>query len=158
MAGGQKIRIAGYLFEARPKSMWRKISHDFVPYWQSWTPSFEVIVTREEEDTGERELQWFMLFSDNSYVEKSTQIPPFKKGGEGILPLEGNFLGPTGDTQIVLDSKLNILPRRNTPGIYKTIYSFNVTPKTWVSLAVFAGAVAGVLTIICQYLISLVVS
>ena len=97
-----------------------------------------------------------MVFSDTSSVRKSIQIPPLKKGGKGILTLGGNFLGSTGDTQILLNSNLNILSGNSFPGRFETIYSFHVTPKTRVSLAVLAGAVAGVLTIICQYLIRLV--
>ncbi len=156
MAGRDKISIVGYQFEVRPKSMWRRIFHDFVPYWQSWKPSFEVIITRKKEDADGRELQWFMRFSNNTVGRKLIQIPYLKRGGKVILTLEGMFLGTTGDALIVLDSNLNILPEDSFPDMFETIYSFHVTQKSWLVLALMAGAVAGLLTIICQYLIGLV--
>lgn len=156
MAGGQEVGIMGYKFKTRPKFILRRMFGDYLPYLQGSKPPFNVIVTAEDEDNTEREIQIFTVFPDGHSVEVRYDIPHLKKGQKVRLQVGGSFQAVTGDTKITVDHELNVSSQGKRPRQYQTLYSFHIIPKTWFSLAIIAGAFAGILNAISQYLIRLV--
>ncbi|MFC1950166.1 hypothetical protein ACFLWD_00685 [Chloroflexota bacterium] len=153
MAGSQEVKVLGYQLKAQPKARCRRIIGDFWPYWQASKPSFEVIVNREGEDTDEREVQLFIVFPNGDTVDFKYLINRLKKGGKDKIVIPSTFLGFTGDTTLIINSSLRVTEKGIKPHKYLTLYSFHVTPKAWVSLAIMAGLIAGVFTTIWQLLI-----
>lgn len=153
MAGGQEVTIKEYRFKIRPASRWRKITADYWPYWQASKISFELHVVGEERNMFERDLQLYFVLPGGSLVQRIVKVPSINKGDKYKLALENFFSALTGDTSIILDVDLRVREEGSSPAIYETLYVFHVTPKAWVSLAVIAGILAGVIGAILQLLI-----
>ncbi len=153
MAGGQEVIIGGYKFKMRPASSWREITGDYWPYWQAEKTYFELNVVRVGNNVRERDLQLYFVLPNGNFVPRMVKIPSLNNGDKCKLKLGNFFPGLTGDTLIILDTKLNVLEANALPGSYETLYVIHVTPKAWVSLAVIAGVLAGVIGAVLQLLI-----
>ena len=150
MAGGEPVRLLGYRFVAKPLSQWRRLSGDFLPYWQASKPRFILTVIREGDPSQEQVINWFVMF-DNSTVTGHQVIPPLKTGDKASFIIGGNLLGYTGDTLLVLPPNLT----STSPSKFETLYTFHVTPKVWIFLSIAAGLFAGLFAGLIQWLFGL---
>ena len=149
MAGGQRVSLYGYEFTARPLSRWRRLTGDFLPYWQASRPKFVLTATNlQGRPTHDKSISWFVRFAQGDSAGGNAVIPSLRAGETVNLVLGPVFLGFTGDTLRVLPTVLS----STGPAKYETVYAFHTTHKTWVFLAVSAGVLAGGFAILGQWL------
>jgi len=132
------IDFNGYQITTKPKGL-RKYLWDIFPYWQGSTPKFEVTLKalRNIPSTS----RWrFILFdktlsTDNPETLEWIDEENIKEGD--IIPriVKTVPISFTGDMQLVIDDR----------GTKKTIYSFHVTHRSWLALAIIAGILAGII-------------
>ena len=153
MAGGQPIERMGYLFTARPLSRWRRLTHDFLPYWQGSSPRF-VLTVKRQESAGQGQqlnLHWFVRFATHDATEGEIVVPPLEPGKTREFTIGDKFLGFTGDTLIVLPTDLS----SSSPDLYHTVYAFHTTPKTWLALVAAATFLGGLFAAFGHWLFGL---
>lgn len=153
MAGGQPVERMGYLFTARPLSQWRRLTHDFLPYWQGSRPRFVLTVKRLESEPQSQQLNlhWFVRFATHDVTGGGIAVPPLEPGKTRSFTIGDKFLGFTGDTLIVLPTNLS----SPSPDSYHTVYAFHTTPKTWSALAAITAFLAGSFAALVHWLIGL---
>ena len=78
-------------------------------------------------------------------------IPVGLVSGTAEHPKLVEIIGYTGDTLITVPTKLY----SSDPYPYHALYTFNTTPKVWISLVVVAGLLAGLFASFLQYLFTL---
>ena len=152
MAGGQPVDIMGYRFTARPLSQWRRIIHDFWPYWQASRPKFVLTVTRLGSPAQSQTLNWFVRFATGDVTGGQLIVPSLQTGETIDFIVGDKFLGFAGDTLIALPAA-DLASLKLDP--YHTVYSFHTTPKTWFALVVIAALFAGVFAALLQWLLGL---
>jgi hypothetical protein len=154
MAGGNPIEINEYEFTAKPYSKWRRFVHDYWPYWQASRPRFLLTVKRLGAPSQQQMVTWFIKFPNSDYTYGQVSVPPLETGMKVNFQVGNDkFLGFTGDNLLVISSTGNLSTTVLTD--YQTIYSFNVTPKVWIVLAIIAGFLAGIFTTLGQWLINI---
>ncbi len=121
---------------------------DSWPYWQGSKAKFSISI--KAKDNIEREhFNIFIEYPNGSPKELGmTDVTNAHSGDSRTIIVESEPFIHTGDTFITI----NAGRYRND----KPIYSFHVTNRSWVSLAIVAGVIAGILTIIGQIIASLI--
>ncbi len=153
--------IEGYRFTAKPASRWRRITGDFLPYWQGSSPRFILTVRRIEDipatlPTTQPQIYWFVRFATGDTTGGMVDIPDLATNESRDFVVGGRFLGFTGDTLLVLPEHLNQnAPNQNAPSTYHTLHAFHTTPKTWIFLTVVVALLAGIFATLGQWLIRL---
>ena len=151
MAGGQPVDIMGYRFTARPLSRWRRIIHDFWPYWQASRPRFILTATNVgEAPTKERAINCIIKYGTGAQTTIKVVLPPLEKGKSMSFEVSGFILGYTGDVLLAIPADLT-----SDPAEFETVYSFHTTPKSWIFLAIFAGLLAGAFATLGHWLFTL---
>jgi len=151
MAGGKPVDLDGYRLTVRPLSQWRRFTRDFWPYWQAQQPRFLLEVTRTGLPTQSATITWHIRFANGQVAPAQLVLPPLQTGEKISLKIGGRFLGYTGDTLLTVPENLS----SSDSTYYHTLYTFNTTPKAWISLVVVAGLLAGLFASLLQYLFSL---
>jgi len=151
MAGGKPVYLGGYRLIVKPLARWRRFTRDFWPYWQAQQPKFLLQVTRTEKPAQSANLTWHIRFGNGEIAATELTLPPLHTNESITLQIGGRFLGYTGDTLITVPTKLY----SSDPYPYHALYTFNTTPKVWISLVVVAGLLAGLFASFLQYLFTL---
>lgn len=151
MAGGQPVYIKGYQFTARPLSRWRRVTLDFLPYWQASKPKFVLTVTKLEPSAQSQTIKWFVRFATGIDVTWGQEdISSLQIGKPVDFIIGGKFLGFTGDTLIILPTDLV-----SEPSHYETVYAFHTTQKSWLTLTFVAAFLAGIFAALGYWLLGL---
>ena len=140
MAGGQSVELSGYLFTARPKSRWRRLTFDFWPYYQASLPSFVIAVKRVGAPVEEKKIKCYIRFAPGDSTGKELTIPSLEPGETVDMVIGDIILEFIGDTLLVLPRDLV----SRLPAAYETIYTFHTTPKVWLTLTLMAAVIAGI--------------
>ena len=149
MAGGQPVVAIGYRFTARPLSRWRRLTRDFLPYWQGSKPRFVLTVTRLELPSQSQDVRWFVRFATGDITGGQVVVRPLQTSESDNLEVGGKFLGFTGDTLVILPTDL-VAPN---PTQYHTVYAFHTTNKTWIFLTFVVALLAGAFSTLGQWLL-----
>ena len=137
-----------YEVTVKPANWVRRLLMDSWPYWQGSKAKFSVSI--KAKNNIEREhFNIFIEYPNGSLKELGmTDVTNAHSGDVKTIVLESEPFIYTGDTFITINA-----------GTYrsdKPIYNFHVTTRSWVSLAIIVGAIAGILTIIGQIIASLI--
>ena len=151
MAGGKSVDLDGYQLIVKPLSRWRRFTRDFWPYWQAQKPKFLLEVTRTGPPAQSVTITWFVRFANGQVAPGQVILPPLQTSDKISLEIGGKFLGYTGDTLLVVPKDLS----SSSPEPYHTLYTFNTTPKVWISLVIVAGLLAGLFASLLQHLFGL---
>ena len=151
MAGGKPVDLDGYQIIAKPLSRWRRLTRDFLPYWQAQKPRFLLQITRLGPPSQNQTITWFVRFANGQVTYGQETIPPLQTHNSTTLKVGGKFLGYTGDTLLTVHT--DVSSTKAVP--YHTLYAFHTTPKVWICLAVLAGLFAGLFASLFECLFGL---
>lgn len=139
-----------YEVTVKPANWARRLLMDSWPYWQGSKAKFSVSI-KTKVDIKHEHFNIFIEYPNGSPKEKElgmTDVTNAHSGDVKTIVLESEPFIYTGDTFITINAGTN---RSDKP-----IYNFHVTNRSWVSLAIIVGAIAGILTIIGQIIINLI--
>lgn len=141
--GTRKVGIGGYFVWGEPRSWWHRIT---TLYWQSSTPKYNVYIQIPPNTRIPYKKKFFIRlhFSNDNYTDpEPIEVPPSQFGEKHKYKIEGLPLLVTGDTFLEIHDDTS----------EKTIYSFHTTYRSWLSLAIIAGFVAGLISLVTQIII-----
>jgi len=146
---GQIIVIKNkYEVTVKPANWARRLLMDLWPYWQGSKAKFSISI-KAKHDIKREHFNIFIEYPNSSPKELGmTDVINAHSGNVKTIILESEPFIHTGDTFITI----NAGKYRND----KPIYSFHVTNRSWVSLAILAGVIAGILALIGQIIVSLI--
>lgn len=151
MAGGKPTDLDGYRLIVKPLSRWRRFTRGFWPYWQAQEPKFLLEVTRTGLPAQSATLTWHIRFANGIVAPTQVILKPLQTGETTTLEIGGRFLGYTGDTLLTVPEKLSSSDLEH----FHTLYTFNTTPKVWISLVIVAGLLAGLFASLLQHVFGL---
>ena len=140
----QIVNYGYYEIITKPASLWRRILFDILPYWQGTTTNFKMelkalrdippkhyfVITQQISNphVGNR-----IKLTDRIYMEN------VKEGNIINIDFCTKHLFDTGNMFLMIHS-YDISMEDNPEA---TIYSFHVTHRSWLFLAILAGVIAG---------------
>ncbi len=157
MVGERPSQVGNFVVSARPASKLRQITYDIFPYWQGSVPVFEI--SFEALWDIDKDYHYLCAFEysngQRSKPQWQIQIPKLRKGKIWKTPVnEATFnkmhLVFTGDTFLIV---AEVMGEREPK--YESVYLFHVTNRSWLSLALLAGTIAGGLSILGNWLLNL---
>jgi hypothetical protein len=149
MAGGQSVEIFGYRFAAKPRSILRWLSLDFLPYWQTSRPEFLLTVTRTGPPSQQATLSWFIKFPGGHQTGHQETVPALQTGETHTLRVGHRLLGFTGDTLLVIPTSDLAC---SSAAQYHALYAFHTTPKTWIFLTLAVAVLSAGLSTLGHWL------
>lgn len=151
---GERPSIVG-LFEvtAKPASKLRRILYDILPYWQGSQPEFTFYFRALTDIKHQCRYVCDIQYSTGKIPKLAPWeflVPEMKKGVKWETTVGKMHLINTGDTFL----RVSEVTSAKTTLEYESVYLFHVTSRSWLAIALLAGILAGVLSILGSWLSS----
>ena len=154
MVGERPSRIGLFEVTAKPASKVRRILYDSWPYWQGSQPEFTFYFRALTDIEHKCGYVCDIQYSTGKIPKLAPwefEVPEMKKDGKWETTVGRMHLINTGDTFLrVAEVKKGV----KTPIEYESVFSFHVTSRSWLTLALLAGILAGALSILGSWLSS----
>ncbi len=155
MVGERPSIIGLFQVTAKPASKLRRILYDIIPYWQGSQPEFtfyfEALIDIEHKCRYLCDIQ-YSTGKIPKLAPWEFSLPEMKRGGKWETTVGKMHLINTGDTFLRV---AEVTGTKTNPELeYKSVFLFHVTSRSWLFLALVAGILAGVLSILGSWLSS----
>ena len=150
--GERPAQIGMFEVTAKPASKLRRILWDILPYWQGSRPKFKITFKALFDTDYDYNYLSTIEYSNGKQANFKWQleIPKMKKGKIWETTVNEMYLTYTGDTFLIV---AEVKGTESTSG-YESVFTFHVTNRSWLALALLAGILAGVLSILGNLLSS----
>ncbi len=146
--------IGSFEVTAKPASKLRRILYDAWPYWQGSQPKFTFYFRALTDIKHESNYVYDIQYSTGKISKIAPwqiSIPPKNNGSTYEVTIRNNvYLINTGDAFVRVAEVIGA----KTPLEYESVYSFHVTSRSWLALALLAGILAGGLSIVGSWLLN----
>ena len=145
MSGKRSVILNSFKITGEP-DFWHRI-WDYIPFWQGSDQKFILIIEALGNTSANKDFQYTIEYGINlTYVLYDLEIPDMKQGEKITLALEPIPLLHTGDSWLIVT--------RVNPQFFHRVYSFNVTNRSWLFLALFAGLLAGLFSALLNFILT----
>ena len=128
----------------------RRTLFDFVPYWQGTHARFQLTLEATDDIEHESKFLYTVQYSDSSHSpNQQLSVPLMRKGDKRTYTLVALPMTNTGDTMLLVAEIMS----NNSISVYKPVYSFHTTARSWLGLAIIAGVLAGAFATIGSILV-----
>jgi hypothetical protein len=151
MAGERTVDIEFCRVTGHPSRL-RRMFFDLLPFWQGQNPQFWLTIealTDIEHDT--KFLYSIQYPSGEKDPPQQLSTLPIKKNEKRVYKLAPLPLIYTGDAFLIVAEILNA----SKVSEFQTVYSFNTTNRSWFTLAIVTGILAGAFASIGNWLIQI---
>jgi len=151
LLSGERTRDVGICrVTAKPASWMRRII-DIFPYWQGQRPKFKLYFTALTKLTISSKYSVAIQFSNGDKTPITTVLlQKLKKGATESFTVGNIPLVYTGDSFLIVDEEL---PNKRPLLDAQTVYMFHTTNRSWLSLTILAGLLAGIIAALGNWLI-----
>ena len=150
----QVVNYGYYEITTRPIGFWRNVLWDVLPYWQGTKAKFKTELKPNRDIPDKHHFliiqQFSNLQADNMNKLTTKYLEGVKEGD--IIPIvyETENLFDTGTMFLVINS----YEIEMKAGGKVNIYSFHVTHRSWLYLAIIAGLIAGLSSFLFNLILS----
>ena len=151
MAGERTVDIEFFRVTGHPSRL-RRIFFDLLPFWQGQNPRFWLTIEALTDINHDTNFLYSIQYP-NGEKDPPQQILtlPIRIKEKRVYKLMPLPLIYTGDDFLIVAEILN----DSKVSKYYTVYSFNTTNRSWLTLAIVTGILAGVFASIGNWLIQI---
>lgn len=142
--GRHEIELEGYKIWGEPVSWWQRT---FSLFWQSSSSKYKVVFQAQTDITKPKRFAVRIQSANHETNASLFDLPPSKSGTTITDKTDELPLINSGDAALTVGVAGYSAQR--------AIYSFHVTDKSWLTLALIAGSIAGIFSVLGQLLIAL---